>query len=229
MIKKFKDIAKEDRPREKLLSKGVGNLKDWELIAIILGSGTKGSDIQEISKNIFNRIKKNKYEADLKTFDGIKGVGEAKRATLVAACELWRRLSAFNPRKKEPCQMADIKYLLRNVEDIRVSPREHFIIFFLDTRSKEIERYTVSVGTLNASLVHPREVFSRAVECNAAQVIAVHNHPSNECSPSDADLLITERLVEVGKILGIEFVDHIVISRNDHYSIRDNHSDIFNY
>ena len=111
--------------------------------------------------------------------------------------------------------------------EIRKSNKEHFVAIYLDSRGAEISRGNVSVGTVNASLVHPREVFNEAIKCHACSVIGIHNHPSNNTEPSDADVAITKRLVESGRILGIEFEDHIIITKEHYLSLRDEMDEIF--
>jgi len=214
---KLKDLAKVDRPREKLEKYGTAKLADYELLAILLGSGIKGLNVIELAKRITKIIAKS--GADKISLENLlkeKGLGKAKALQVIAALEFGKRMSS--EKKPEILTAEDVWKLCG---DFRNSKKEHFVTFYLDTQSKLIERQIISIGTLNASLVHPREVLEPAVALHAASVIVVHNHPSGVLEPSNDDLAVTKRLIEAGKILGIGLIDHIIITNTGFLSLKD--------
>lgn len=214
---KIKDLPKVDLPREKLAKYGPGKLKDYELFAVLLGSGIKGLNVLELSKKILKSIQKiGVKNISIENLLEIKGLGQAKASQIFALVELSKRL---NPEKKtEIISTLDIWKLCA---DIRDSKKEHFVAFYLDSQNNLIERQIISIGTLNSSLVHPREVFEPAVKNSANSVIVVHNHPSGEVEPSIEDREITDRLKKAAEIMGIELADHIIISKNEYKSLKN--------
>ena len=216
---KIKDLEKVDLPREKLAKYGSDKLKDYELLAILLGSGIKGLNVLELSKKILKAVEK----AGIKniTLDNlleIKGLGKAKASQVFALFELGKRLNTEN--KTEILSAQDVWKLST---DICESKKEHFVAFYLDTQNNLIERQIISIGTLNSSLVHPREVFEPAIALHSASIIIAHNHPSQDLKPSTEDKKITERLIEAGKILGIEIADHVILSKSGFLSFQMEH------
>lgn len=216
---KIKDLEKIDLPREKLAKYGSDKLKDHELLAILLGSGIKGLNVLELSKKILKVVEK----AGIKniTLDNlleIKGLGKAKASQVFALFELGKRLNTQD--KTEILSAQDVWKLSA---DICESQKEHFVVFYLDTQNHLIERQIISIGTLNSSLVHPREVFEPAITLHSASIIIAHNHPSQDLAPSTEDKKITERLIESGKILGIEVIDHIILSKSSYLSFQKEH------
>jgi DNA repair protein RadC len=205
---KIKDLAKVDRPREKLEKYGTEKLSSPELLAVLLGSGIKGLNVVELAKKIVKLVEKTgANKICLEDLLKEKGLGKAKALQVIAALEFGRRISS--EKKTEILTPEDVWKL---GGDIRTSKKEHFAAFYLDTQNKLIERQIISIGTLNASLVHPREVFEPAVAMHAASIIITHNHPSGDLEPSPEDLAVTKRLTEAGKILGIEIIDHIIVT-----------------
>jgi len=214
---KIKDLAKIDRPREKLEKYGTDKLTNPELLAVLLGSGIKGLNVYELAKRIVKLIEK--IGANKITLENLleeRGLGKAKALQVIAALEFGKRLSG--EQKPEILTPEDVWKLCA---DIRNSKKEHFVAFYLDTQSKLIERQIISIGTLNASLVHPREVFEPAVALHAASLIVAHNHPSGDLEPSDDDTAVTKRLAESGKILGIELIDHIIVTSAGFTSLKE--------
>jgi len=213
---KLKDLPKVDRPREKLRKYGPEKLDSAELLAILLGSGIKGLNVLELSKKILKVIEKVGIEkigfGDLLE---VKGLGPAKASEIIACFELGRRVL----KDKKTFIVLSPKDVWERMVDIRASKKEHFVVFYLDSRSQEIEREIISVGTLDESLAHPREIFERAVKKNAASIILAHNHPSGVIEPSRADVEITKSLVHAGKILDIRVTDHIVVTIDAYVSI----------
>jgi DNA repair protein RadC len=215
---KMKEVPAIERPREKLIHYGPEKLSTTELLAILLRSGKRGENVVELAHKILKKYGTDKL-AHLTFHDlqGYNGLGPAKACEIVACFELGKRL--LKDKKAElylkPEDVFD------RLKDIREHKKEHFIILFLDTRNQEIKKDIISIGSLNASLVHPREVFEPAVRNTAAQLIIAHNHPSGDTNPSTEDIHITQRLVEAGKIMGIEVTDHVIISRNGYFSFKE--------
>ena len=215
-MSKLKDIPKVDRPREKLEKYGPKKLSDAELLAILLGSGSEGINVLQLSKKILDSVsKKGKDKMKLEDLLEIKGLGGAKASQVVAMLALGERLNSNqNP------EILSAEDIWNSCADFRNSKKEHFASFYLDIQSRLIERQIISIGTLNTSLVHPREVFEPAVKLSAASIILVHNHPSNDEKPSEEDIKVTKRLIEAGKLLGIEIADHVIITSRKTYSLK---------
>jgi DNA repair protein RadC len=214
---KIKDIPKFDRPREKMEKYGPGKLSDSELLAILLRTGGKNLNVIELSRKIIRKFGREKLsEINFKELKETFGLGPAKASEIMACFELGRRF--LNGKKTE--LILSPKDVWENLKDIRDNKREHFIVFYLDTRSQKIQREIISVGILNANLIHPREVFESAIRYSAAQIIISHNHPSGETNPSEDDLEVTKRLVEAGRILGIEIIDHVIVCQNSYLSLK---------
>ena len=214
---KLKDISKVDRPREKLEKYGPEKLTSPELLAILLRTGTKDCNVLELSKKILQKFPTEKLlNASIKELSEIHGLGKVKACEIIACLELGKRIL----KGKKSTLILSPKDVWENCQDIRDHKKEHFVVFFLDTRNQQIQREITSIGTLNANLVHPREVFEPAILHNAAQIIVCHNHPSGNPEPSDEDLAITRRLQEAGKILGIEVLDHVIVTKTTFLSIK---------
>jgi DNA repair protein RadC len=214
---KIKDTPRVEWPREKLQKYGPEKLKSAELLAILLGNGTKGLNVIELSQKILKTYPGEKLaSADLLELKKVFGLGPSKAAEIVACFELGRRILKD---KKSELLLAP-KDIWESLKDLRDNKKEHFIVFYLDTRNQEIQREIISIGILNANLIHPREVFEPAIRENAAQIIIAHNHPSGEVTPSDEDLAVTKRLIAAGKILGIEITDHVIVSKNAYLSFK---------
>jgi len=215
---KIKDLPKVDRPREKLEKYGPEKLSDSELLAILLRTGSKGINVVELARKILGKFSGSGLaKADFKDLKNTFGLGAAKACEIVACFELGRRLLQ---NKKSQIYLTP-KDVWNELKDIRDNKKEHFVIFFLDARNQEIKREIISVGSLNANLVHPREVFEPAVRHLAAQVILAHNHPAGDPMPSKEDSEITKQLVEAGKLLGIEIRDHVIVSKTNFFSFAD--------
>jgi DNA repair protein RadC len=216
--KKIKDLPKVERPREKLMQYGPEKLSNSELLAILLRSGKRGENVIELANKILKRFSKD--ELPSLTFNDLKdypGLGPAKACEIIACFELGKRL--LKDKKAEI--YLEPREIWEELKDLRDHRKEHFVIFYLDSRNQEIKREIISVGSLNANLVHPREVFEPAVRNLAAQIILAHNHPSGDPEPSEDDLLLTKKLVESGKILGIEVIDHIIVAKDNFFSFKN--------
>ena len=214
----IQNIHKIEQPREKLEKYGAGKLSDAELLAILLRTGPKGTGVLDLSKKILKQFSENKLaNASFKELKDIHGLGPAKACEIVAVFELGRRLL----KDKQAVLIISPQEVWEQLKDIRDNKKEHFVVFFLNTQNQEIQRELISVGTLNASLIHPREVFEPAIKHLAAHVILAHNHPSGSLEPSDEDLSVTKRLVDSGRLLGIEVLDHVIITSRGYMSFKE--------
>lgn len=215
---KIKDLPRVDRPREKLLKYGSDKLSTTELLAILLRTGIKGKNVVELSTQILKLFGTDTLQsitiADLKK---IKGLGSVKAAEITAAIALGKRLTVA----KAPMKAISPESVFEALHNIRSLKKEHFVAFYLDTKNTEIARETISVGTLNASLVHPREVFEPAIRMSAASVIIAHNHPSGDVTPSHEDMQITKKLVDAGVLLDIHILDHVIVSSHAYLSFKE--------
>ena len=217
---KIKDLPKSDRPREKLVAKGAENLKDSELLAILLRTGKAGKNVIEIASQILTKhSKKRLLQMTYQDLVKISGIDSAKATTLLAAFELSKRTLEVNDTNLPTIN--NVKDAVAQLADLRDLKKEHLVALYINARNKLIHRDLVSVGTLNANLVHPREVFEPAIARASAQVIVAHNHPSGDPEPSEDDLIITKKLVDGGKLLDIELIDHIIITKTGYLSFKD--------
>jgi len=218
--KKIKDLPKFERPREKLVKKGVKALKKDELLAILLRTGLKGKNALEIANDILIKYGDKKLlDASYEELRNMRGVGPTKATQILAAIELGSRL--FKEKSEREIFINSLDDAIKELSHIKENKKENFVVLYLDARNKLIYKETVSIGSLNANLVHPREVFEPAVRHLAAQIVLAHNHPSGDPEPSEDDLEITKRLTESGKILGIEVVDHIIITKTGFISFKE--------
>lgn len=215
-----KDLPPDDRPREKLILHGAQNLSDAELIAILLRTGKKGKSVINIAQEILQK-EGNLAILATKTINSltkIEGIGKDKAATLLAAFEISRRIqtqSKWHNDKKitSPADIADIF-----IPRLRDEMKEKFVVVCLSSANKIIKQEYISIGNLNSSIVHPREIFKVAIDCLAASIIIVHNHPSGNTEPSNEDIAITKKIVEAGKIIDIPVFDHLIIAGNNYTS-----------
>jgi len=204
-----------EMPREKLYKRGASALSDVELLQAVIGSGGKNNDYKQIAKNLNAAILK--QGADNLTFDdvkSIKGIGDAKATTVFAALEFWRRkyIKQSAPLIDSPEKAAE------QLNNIRNKKQEYFVLLTLDGARRLINNRIVTIGTLMSSLVHPREVFSLAIEDRAASIIIAHNHPSGMLDISEQDRQVTRRIKQAGDIIGIRLDDHIIIAGDDFVS-----------
>jgi len=215
------DLPADERPRERLVKFGEQALSAQELLQLILGRGVAGESVAVTAQKLlaqFGSLQK-LAEASIEELSSIKGIGLAKAAQIRAAFEISRRLSTQAPSYKSK-ELTDPEKVYRLVKSkLKDYHREHFYIIALNSRGHSIAE--VSVGSLNASVVHPREVFAEAIKNKAASVVFAHNHPSGDPEPSEDDLLLTKKLVESGKILGIEVFDHIIVVKDNFFSFKN--------
>jgi DNA repair protein RadC len=216
MKKRIKDMPDFSRPREKLKERGVESLSETELIAVILGSGNKDQDVMTLSSKIAKLLAEKKGRLQTEDLISIDGVGPAKASQILSAFELARRyLSDKRVVITEP------NHVIPLLSDIVNKQQECFLCISLNGANEVIEKRLVTVGLLNNCQVHPREVFADVITDRAASVIFAHNHPSGEVNPSNSDLKIQEQLTEAGKILGINIIDHIIVSKTGYYSFQE--------
>jgi len=209
----IKNLPKHEQPREKLIEKGAVNLKNKELLAILLGTGREGKNVIEVAEEILRKFPMKKLLAlGYEQMSKVKGIGPAKACTILAAIEITKR--ALEVEDNNLSTISNAKDAVAQLQELRTAKKEHFVVLYLNARNQLIHKETISVGTLNANLVHPREVFKPAIEHLAASVILAHNHPSGEPHGSEEDLEMTKKLVEAGKLLGIEVVDHLIITES---------------
>lgn len=212
---KLSDKPKIDRPREKLKAKGPKALSDFELLQALVGSGNKQADVSKIAKDIKKLLQKHGAEVTYEQLEQITGLGSAKITELLSAFELSNRYLA----EADKPIINSAEDAVNEVKEIRDKKQEYFVCLTLDGANRLIAKRTISIGTLSASLVHPREVFADAITDRAASVIVAHNHPSGNIKPSPEDIKVTKRLKSAAKLLGIGFKDHVIVCRNNHESI----------
>ena len=221
--RKVKDMALEERPREKMLLSGAKNLSNAELLAILLRTGTKKRNAIELANDIINKDSQGiRYLKDMSIEElcKIEGIGLSKATQIKAALELGLRISSYRPNKYKVKNPWDIyKYYM---EGLRYKQNEVFKVVLLNTKNEIITDIDVSVGTLNSSLVHPREVFKEAIRRSSNKMILIHNHPSGSVEPSNEDKNITDRLIKCGELIGIEVIDHIIIGDGLYFSFKEN-------
>lgn len=215
-MKKIKDILNFDRPREKLAEKGAETLTDIELLVVLLGTGIKGKDVFSLAGTILKKLDKTKGKADIRTFIDIEGIGFAKACQIVASLEFARRRFL---QEGVIIQKADDVMPL--ISFIKEKKQEYFLCLSLNGANEVIGNRVVTVGLLNTNQVHPREVFADVITDRAASIILAHNHPSGLLKPSADDISATKQLIEAGKILGISVLDHIIITKNGHISLKE--------
>lgn len=211
----IKDKRKDLRPREKLQSKGAPALSDYELLMAMIGSGNAQADVMKISRDVQKLLQEKSSTLTYKDLITIKSLGPAKATQIIAGFELWRRQFEVTERPIIDTPEKAVTQLT----DIRDKKQEYFVCLTLDGANRLIDKRIITIGTLNASLVHPREVFADAITDRAASIIVAHNHPSGSLKPSDADNEVTNRIQEAGELLGILLNDHLIVTQNDYVSI----------
>ncbi len=222
---KIKELPKEERPRERFVHVGRENLSDLELLAILLKTGTKKKDVNVLALEILN-----KYEtlsrlsmATLSSLLEIKGIGQVKAIQLLGAVELGKRI--WIQKENKPLQkMTTAKEIWESSKYLFVDKnQEYFYCLYFDNKQKLIERKLLFMGTINRSVVHPRDIFREAYLLSASSIVCMHNHPSGDVKPSSEDILFTRNLMEIGKLQGIPIVDHIIVAEDTYYSFYEKH------
>jgi DNA repair protein RadC len=216
-MKTIKDMPEHSRPREKLREKGASALTDEELVAAILGMGTAGVDVRTIARQVAGLIREHKTGLTLDHLLAVPGVGLAKAGQILSAFELARRHLV-----KDSVKITVAQDILPLVADIAGKQQEYFVCISLNGANEVIEKRIVTIGLLDKSPIHPREVFADVIADRAAAVIFAHNHPSGELQPSEADRRTHDELTQAGRILGIHVLDHLIVSRRGYFSFQEN-------
>ena len=212
-LKKISEMSVTERPREKIISRGAENLTDIELMAILISSGTKRNPVEKIASRTLKMIDDSPEILEASDFLSIDGIGPAKATLLSAAMEISRR--RYSPRNRKISSPSDVYPLLAHYGDRQ---QEYFFSICLNGAHEVIDVKIVSKGILNRTIIHPREIYSTAIELRSASIVVAHNHPSGNLEPSKDDRDITYRLKEAGMILGIELLDHVVFSYKGYFS-----------
>jgi len=217
----IRDMARVERPRERLLQTGVEGLKEEELLALVLRTGYRGKSAIDVARDILQVYP---LAALLKLsfarMTALRGVGVSRAASLLAGVELARRANLAGATADALPTVRTLQDISDMALEIRDKKKEHLLAFFLNARHQLIVREVISIGTLTASLAHPREIFAPAIGKAAAGVILVHNHPSGDPSPSDEDIRLTQRIRQAGQILGIDLLDHVIVAESGSYSFK---------
>ena len=218
-----RDLPEMERPREKLLARGAAALSNAELLAILLRTGTQEESVLHVAERLLAHDQEGLLSIvhlSAAQLSELKGIGPAKAVTVLAAVELGRRISEKVAAKREVIHGPEdvAAYAMPHLRDER---KEHFMALLLNMKNHVLSLQTISVGSLNASIVHPREVFQAAIEHAAAGLVLIHNHPSGDPTPSPEDIAVTERLVQAGKIMDIPVLDHVIVGDNKYISLKE--------
>ncbi|XKI12884.1 DNA repair protein RadC [Sporosarcina sp. ANT_H38] len=217
----IRDVHIADRPRERLIRQGAESLSNQELIAILLRTGTKQESVLVLANRIlssFDKIQDLK-DATVEEMMLVKGVGKAKAVQLLAAAEIGKRMYRKHSEGRYTIRSPEdaAAYLMTDMASLN---QEHFVVLFLNVKNEVLHKHTIFIGSLNSSIVHPREIFREAVKRSAASIIVAHNHPSGNPSPSPEDIEVTKRLIEAGSIMGIELLDHVIYRRSPVFKLK---------
>ena len=226
MSYKIKEYPQEERPRERLKRVGRQNLTDKEIISIILKTGTREKNVEELAIELLKKFKLLRFkDLTIPEITSIRGIGEVKAIELLAAIELGKRIYLRDSKKLKKLDNAekiweDARYLMADLK------QEHFYCYYFNNKQELIKRKLMFVGTINGALTHPREIFKEAYLASASAIVCLHNHPSNDTTPSKADIMFTKELTKIGKIQAIPVVDHIIVGEDNYYSFYE-HQEIF--
>jgi len=215
---RLSDIAYFDRPREKLERRGPAALSDFELLEVLIGSGQAGNDVSQIARQMQKILRHTTGDLLLEDLTALKGISVARASRVLAALEIARR---YLMKDVEPLKA--VTDLVARLDDIRDKRQEYLVTLTLDGGQRLISRRTVTIGTLDTVLAHPREIFADAITDRAASLVVAHNHPSGDPAPTSADIGLTQQLAAAGQLLGIELRDHIIVTKNDYFSFRQAH------
>jgi DNA repair protein RadC len=216
--KRMHQIPQPERPREKLLRKGVSALSDFELLEVFIGNGSAAADVGYIARRIQKMLEKGIESLCYDDLLTIRGVNTATAGKIISALELARRHLV-----RDSAPLRTQQDILSRLGDIRAKQQEHFVVLTLDGGQRLIAQRTIAIGTLDSVVAHPREVFADAIADRAASIIAAHNHPSDDPVPSQKDISLTQQLVAAGQLLGITLADHVIVAKHSHFSCRQHH------
>lgn len=216
--RRIHQIPAADRPREKLQHKGAPALSDFELLEVIIGNGGNRTDVGTIARQVQKHLHKGASAISFDSLTTVKGVSTATASRIMAALELAKRHLV---RDAEP--LRDMRDILARLDDIRSKQQEYFVCLSMDGGQRLIAQRTITIGTLDSVLAHPREVFADAIADRAASILVAHNHPSGDAKPSDKDITLTQQLAAAGQLLGVPLRDHIILTKTVHFSFRQHH------
>jgi DNA repair protein RadC len=217
-LRKLNEVPLQDRPREKLVRKGPAALSDFELLEVMVGSGSAQTDVSQIARQLLKAFRHGTETLNFETLTSLRGISTAQATRILAGLEIARRHLV---RDVQP--LRSLPDFVARLDDIRTKQQEYFIALSLDGGQRLLAQRTITIGTLDTVLAHPREVFSDPIVDRAASVVIAHNHPSGEAKPSTKDILLTQQLAAAGQMLGIPLRDHIIITRTDCYSFKQHH------
>lgn len=220
----IKDFPLEERPREKVKQYGINNVTNKELLSIILKTGTKSINVEDLALSILRKYKLHELkDITINELTKIKGIGEVKAIELLAAIELGKRINYKTEEKKKKLNNPEV--IFQEMRYLFIDKKQElFYCLYLNEKQELIERKLLFMGTVNKSITHPREVFKEAYRLSASSIICMHNHPSNDLRPSKSDLEFTTSLVEIGKLQGIPVVDHIIVGDSSFYSFYEHNN-----
>lgn len=221
----IKTLPKDDRPRERFLKQELNSISNEDLVSILLQSGPRGENVKLVAMKVLSLIESldDIEQLTIERLKEIKGIGTVKAMTLLAALEFGRRMGTKKPELyQEKFKTAAMIYDYYK-DTLATKKQEYFYGIYLDNQKRILKEKLLFIGTINYSTIHPREIFKEACLISASSIICIHNHPSGNVLPSEMDIIVTEQLVETGKILGIPVIDHIIISRKKYYSFFENH------
>jgi len=216
--RRMNQIPTLDRPREKLQRKGQAALSDFELLQVMIGNGSAGADVAQIARQVQKLLQKGTDSLNLESLSALRGVSTVTAGKILASLELAKRHLV---RDVEP--LRTMQDALVRLADIRTKQQEYFVCLSLDGGQRLITQRTITIGTLDTVLAHPREVFADAIVDRAASIIVAHNHPSGDPTPSQKDTILTQQLAAAGQLVGIPLRDHIIVTKTDYYSFRQHH------
>lgn len=222
----IKEMSEDERPRERFKIYGVEALSNEELISILIRCGTKSKSVKEVSQELLKLVNISDFSnVNYNYLKNIKGIGEVKAITLMSAIEFGKRvLNKVELSKQIKCSL-DVYNLVK--DELEYELQEKLLVIFLNTRKYVICKKIIFIGTVNSSVVHARDVFREAVKCNAVSLILVHNHPAGSINPSFQDVNMTNNFISIGKMMGIDVIDHIIIGKNSYYSFLESNGDLF--
>lgn len=222
----IKELPISERPRERFKKYGVEALSNEELLSILLRTGTSNKSVKDVSIDILRKIDINDLvNYDFNSLKNIKGVGEVKAITIISAIEFGKRALSKRDLVNQIKTGDDVFYLVK--DDMENSLQEKFLAIYLDTKKYVISKKVIFVGTVNSSSITPRDVFREAVKLNSASMILVHNHPAGSITPSYEDIYLTNEFIKLGRMMGISVIDHLIIGKNNYYSVRESNGDLF--
>lgn len=216
--RRINQLPEADRPREKMQRKGAAALSDFELLEVLIGNGTSGADVGYIARRIQKLLQKGTDALSYESLTAIKGVSLATASKILASLELSKRHLV-----RDSTPLRTQQDILARLSDIRTKQQEYFVCLSLDGGQRLIAQRTITIGTLDTVIAHPREIFSDAIADRAASIIVAHNHPSGDATPSQKDITLTQQLVAAGQLLGITLHDHIIVTKTEHFSYRQHH------